>query len=156
MTRIATKPIAAVFTAVCLCAAGCGAAKSDGALVQGTWMTIAGSDNGKSFPPPEEKQGKVVVTGDEFAMYEEPTILRQKWTFHLDPTKSPKQIDFGLGDKQAPGIYELDGDHWKVAMIMPGKPRPTEFKGADFTLVLEMKRGEPAAAASGAKSTTNP
>jgi uncharacterized protein (TIGR03067 family) len=64
-------------------------------------------------------------------MYEEPASPRQTWTFHLGPAKSPKQIVFDLGDKQAPAIYELDGDHWKVAMIVPGKPRPTDFRGAD-------------------------
>lgn len=148
MTRFATKPIVAILMAICICTAGCGTAKTDKDQVQGTWMTVAGSDNGKAFPPSDERQGKVVVAGDQFAMYEDATSPPQTWSFHLDPTKSPKQIDFDLGDKQAPGIYELDGDHWKVAMIMPGKPRPTDFKGADFTLVLEMKRGEPAAGAS--------
>lgn len=132
--------LAMLCAAFCLCAAGCGATKSDADLVQGTWTVVAGSDNGKSFPAVEEKQGKVVVNGDQFTMYDPDEPQPKTWTLRLDPATSPKQIDFTMGDKQAPGIYQLDGDHWKLAMILPGHQRPADFKPAESTLILDMQR----------------
>jgi uncharacterized protein (TIGR03067 family) len=112
-------------------------------------MVVAGSDNAKSFPAVDERQSKVIVAGDQFAMYEamagQPQTWKWTWNFRLDPTKSPKQIEFTINDKQAAGIYQFEGDHWKVAVIVPGHSRPADFKPADNTLVLDMKRGEPAA-----------
>ena len=152
------KHIAKIALAFCLCVTGCGesksgpalkqaAAKSDLDQIQGAWKIMAVSDNGKSAPAEIAQQGKIVVAGEEFAMYEDATSSPQKWNFHLDPTKNPKQIDFTVRGKPALGIYELDGDHWKVAMIKPDAPRPADFSPADRTMVLDLRRGDPAAPA---------
>ena len=112
-------------------------------------MVEAGSDNAKSFPALEERQSQVVVAGDQFAMYEttkgQPQIWKWTWSFRLDPAESPKRIEFTINDKPAQGIYQFESDHWKVAAIVSGPSRPTDFKPAEGTLVLDMKRGEPAA-----------
>jgi uncharacterized protein (TIGR03067 family) len=156
--RLAVKRYAAIVLAFCLCGIGCGgskagpelkqaAAKSDLDQIQGAWKIMADSDNGKSTPAEIAQQGKIVVAGEEFAMYENATSSPQKWRFHLDPTKNPKQIDFTVRGKPALGIYELDGDHWKVAMIQPDSPRPTDFNPANRTMVLDLRRGEPSTSA---------
>lgn len=152
------KLLSTIALAFCLCGIGCGgskagpelqpalkqaAAKSDLDQIQGAWKVMSDSDNGKSTPAEIAHQGKIVVAGEEFAMYENATSSPQKWRFHLDPTKNPKQIDFTDRGKPALGIYELDGDHWKVAMIKPGALRPTDFSPADRTMVLDLRRGEP-------------
>ena len=157
LERNIVKHLLTIALASCLCGVGCGgskagpelkqaAAKSDLDQIQGAWKTMAVSDNGKSTPAEIAQQGKIVVAGEEFAMYEDATTSPQKWRFHLDPTKNPKQIDFTVRGKPALGIYELDGDHWKVAMIKPSAPRPADFSPADRTMVLDLRRGEPAAA----------
>src|SRR5262249_44252161 len=63
------------------------------------------------------------------------TVLEKgvEGVYHLDPTKSPKQIDFTtLGEfrKTGLGIYSLEGDTLKLCLsIDPEKvdQRPTEF-----------------------------
>jgi RNA polymerase sigma factor (sigma-70 family) len=72
-------------------------------------------------------------------------------TFQIDPTKTPKHIDFSLDDKvrrmfavagnTVTGIYKLDGDTLEVCVAgEPNGPRPKEFKAgpdvkqARFTL----------------------
>jgi len=49
-------------------------------------------------------------------------------TIRLDATKHPTQMDTISTKKEVMlGIYELDGDHYKVCFAPTGKPRPSEF-----------------------------
>ena len=57
----------------------------------------------------------------------------EKYTFKLNSSKNPKQIEFGEAkDSFVPGIYELDGDTLKVCgkgkADMKPEERPKEFK----------------------------
>src|SRR5205823_12704263 len=71
--------------------------------------------------------------------------------YHLDPSKSPKQIDFTiLGEvkKTGLGIYQLDGDTLKLCLsIDPAKvdQRPKEFaaKAGEKRVVLTLRRLTP-------------
>lgn len=55
-------------------------------------------------------------------------------TFTLEPTTSPKQIDFMIADDPEKrvwkGIYETDGNNLSICLgLSPEVPRPTEFTG---------------------------
>lgn len=63
-------------------------------------------------------------------------------TFTIDATAKPKNLEFIPGQdidkgKTCHGIYELDGDTYKVCFAPPGKERPKEFAakpGSGYTL----------------------
>jgi len=64
-------------------------------------------------------------------------------TVKLDPTKKPKAIDitFTAGERKGQmvlGIYEIEGDTFRVCVARPGDERPAEFSakaGSGRTLV---------------------
>ena len=69
--------------------------------------------------------------GDKFTVSEE-NNASFSGTFKVDPTKKPKTIDVTFTDgpekgKIALGIYELEGDTYKVITDPAGKSRPAEF-----------------------------
>ena len=124
------------------------AAKKDLALLQGEWSMVSGSADGQSMPEDMRRQMKRVCHGDETTT----TMAGQvylKATFSLDPSKTPKAIDYEMtggftrGKKQL-GIYEIEGDTFKACFSKPGAERPTDFKpGAGRTLSV-WKRDKPA------------
>jgi uncharacterized protein (TIGR03067 family) len=68
---------------------------------------------------------RLVMKGDE-------TVSES--TFTLDPKAKPKGITVKVGSgplkgKELPGIYELDGDDFKICLNVEGTERPKEFKG---------------------------
>ena len=64
-------------------------------------------------------------------------------TVQLDPTKKPKAIDvtFIEGERKGQvvlGIYEIEGDAFRVCVARPGDERPAEFSakaGSGPTLI---------------------
>ena len=62
-------------------------------------------------------------------------------TFKLDSSKKPKTIDLEIQSgndkgKKQPGIYELEGDTFKVCLAFPGESdRPKEVAKADTKTV---------------------
>jgi uncharacterized protein (TIGR03067 family) len=110
-----------------------GEGKKDKAALQGTWSATV---KDKKFVL-ELKGDKFTATIDENEVY--------KGTFKIDPSQSPKHIDFTIkeGDKwvnqTSLGLYELKGDKLKWCANEPGKDqRPTEFadKMGDERLLL--------------------
>src|SRR5262249_41440016 len=133
-------------------------AGSDHDLILGIWRGVAAEVGGEQLPQgiidtvqPTltfsadkviiKPQGKIPKPFLEMAVSKgtlpkEAASVIEKGTegiYHLDPSKSPKQIDFSmLGDikKTGLGIYQLDGDTLKVSLsIDPTNvdQRPTEF-----------------------------
>jgi uncharacterized protein (TIGR03067 family) len=73
---------------------------------------------------------RLVLKGPQFTYQEAGTTY--KGTYKVDVSKKPKQIDmtFTEGpekDKTMVGIYELEGDTYRVCVNPTGKGRPTEF-----------------------------
>jgi uncharacterized protein (TIGR03067 family) len=102
--------------------------------LQGTWSLSAGEADGKALPEKQLKDGKLEIKGDDYTVAL-PDTGAVKGTQKLDPTKKPKTID--IMDASGPnegktclGIYELEGDEFRVAFAPPGKPRPTKFATA--------------------------
>ena len=98
---------------------------------QGTWSLSAGEADGKALTKKQLKDGKLEIEGDDYTV----TLADQetlKGTQKLDPTKEPKTIE--ITDTSGPnkgktclGIYELEGDKFRVVFAAAGKPRPTKF-----------------------------
>jgi uncharacterized protein (TIGR03067 family) len=71
-------------------------------------------------------------------------------TFKLDLSKKPKEIDVVFTEgpekgKTSLGIYELEGDVYKVCIGLTGKKRPTEFisKPGSGHVLEVLKRQKP-------------
>jgi len=104
--------------------------KSDAELLEGQWEVVM-QDRGDGPKAPTGdvakylwvfKEGKLHVgkAGDEGP----PRVLK------LDPTASPKELDFGWGEAAMnPAIYKIDEDTLTICHGWHGQKRPTEFKG---------------------------
>ena len=107
------------------------AAKKDQGLLQGEWSMVSGSADGQSMPEPMLKQMKRVCKGDETTTtMGERVFMKAKFT--LDPSKTPKAIDYQMTDGPTKGqtqlgIYEVEGDTFKACFAKPGAERPTDF-----------------------------
>src|SRR5262245_58062011 len=95
--------------------------------LQGTWVVIDyETPNGKMNPQGIKNHSKLVINGDKFGW------STPSGQFKLDPTKTPKTIDYWFGSNYDPksawhGIYELNGDTFRDCIASPGQPRPTDF-----------------------------
>ena len=124
------------------------AVKQDQARLQGEWTMVAGERDGQAFPVDFMKDSRRVAKGDETTvMLQGQLFLRAKFT--LDPSRSPKTIDYSVtggpyAGKTQLGIYELDGDKVKFCFSTPGKERPTDFttKLNDGRTLSKWKRRE--------------
>lgn len=104
--------------------------KGDLDKLQGTWIIVTLEMNGAEMPAGAHGGSKIVVKGDKFT-----TIsmgAEYSGTITLDSAKRPRAFDlkFTTGPEKGNtslGIYELDGDSWKICLTVTGKTRPTEF-----------------------------
>jgi uncharacterized protein (TIGR03067 family) len=94
--------------------------------LQGTWRVASLEIDGAAMPA----GGSITVAGDRFttaAMGAE-----YSGTVEIDPGKRPKRFDlvFTSGPhagNRSLGIYQLDGDQWRICLGFAGSPRPTSF-----------------------------
>jgi uncharacterized protein (TIGR03067 family) len=95
--------------------------------LQGTWTIVALEIDGVEMP---SGGSKIVVEGDRF------TTVSMGATYNGDialyPSKKPKAFDlnFTAGPEKGNtsfGIYELNGDQWKICLTVTGKSRPQAF-----------------------------
>jgi uncharacterized protein (TIGR03067 family) len=107
------------------------AAKKDVEQLQGEWVMESHEINGHKLDEDRAKEYRRTVKDNRFEVkLGDKTVI--EGTFALDPAKKPKTIDITLengeqkGEKML-GIYELDGDTYKVCIGAPGIDRPTEF-----------------------------
>jgi uncharacterized protein (TIGR03067 family) len=162
------------------------AAKSDKEAILGAWRGVAVELGGEAMPREFIDMVKPTLTfsSDKVIVKPQGTIPKQfleaaiakgmlppaaarilengeEGVYHLDPAKSPKQIDFTiLGEMRRTGlgIYSLDGDTLKVCMSLdPAKvdQRPKEFaaKPGEMRAIITLKRITDADPTSSPKST---
>jgi uncharacterized protein (TIGR03067 family) len=114
---------------------------------KGTWRLSYREVDGKKSS--EEWIKDVIGTGDgsgAFSVRRGDKMIAEA-TVQLDPTKKPKTIDvnFTKGEhkgKTVLGIYEFEGDTFRVCVARPGDERPTEFSakaGSGRTLVVHRR-----------------
>lgn len=119
------------------------AAKKDLEKMQGDWVVVSMIRDGDKVPDDEAQVVFRTVKGDQY------TIFRFDkpyggGTLTLDATKKPRAIDAlpaSASGKSKPllGIYEFDGDNFKVCFAPPGADRPTDFsckKDSGHTLTV--------------------
>jgi uncharacterized protein (TIGR03067 family) len=107
------------------------AARRDLSRLQSEWSMASGSRDGQKLPDNMLRNSKRVCRGDETTVMVGGQLL-MKAKFTLDPSKSPKTIDYRItggptAGKAQLGIYELDEETVKFCFSSPGQARPTDF-----------------------------
>jgi uncharacterized protein (TIGR03067 family) len=105
------------------------ATKKDKAALQGTWKVTSSVSKGVKAPPEEIF---LIFRGDAILIREDGKTA-ENFSFALDPSKKPKEIDLTLkvGAQKGRvdrGIYQIDGGTLRIC-IQSNKdaPRPGEF-----------------------------
>jgi uncharacterized protein (TIGR03067 family) len=107
------------------------AAQKDLAAIQGEWALVSGVADGFALPDQMVHGSTRVCKGDQVtATVGGQVVLKAKVT--LDPTKTPKTIDYDATDGPTKGqmhlgIYTLEGDTFRSCFGAPGAERPTDF-----------------------------
>ena len=102
--------------------------------LQGTWKQIAYERDGVTEPLDEQGwKPRVTFTGSSFVVTLADSSIPIKGTYRVDPTRSPKTIDWTdtIGEdagKTLLAIYSLEGDRFVFCAAYPGLERPTEFR----------------------------
>jgi uncharacterized protein (TIGR03067 family) len=137
-------------------------AKKEYVRFEGTWRYTFLEVEGKRLPEDASKGIRLILAGQNFTLKQGPTDL--KGTYKVDLTKKPKQIDVTFADgpdkgKTVQGIYELDGDTYRVCMGLPGKSRPTAFEskpGSGHVLEVLKREKSPAKEKTAKKEPAKP
>ena len=97
--------------------------------LQGSWKLVSAMRDGQALPKDKVKKTTIVIKDDTFLFPDSAEYATSKeGTIKLDATAKPKQMDATSTEKEVMlGIYELDGDRYKVCFAPTGKPRPSEF-----------------------------
>jgi len=98
--------------------------------LQGTWEFTSLEIEGQALPEQVFLGSKIIIDGDRFRT--ESMGAEYTGTYTVDTTTTPKRLDMifvGGPEKgnRSLGIYEIDGDSWKICLTIRGNQRPTEF-----------------------------
>jgi uncharacterized protein (TIGR03067 family) len=116
---------------------------------QGTWKQVAYERDGITEPLDAEQgwQPRTTFVGNTFVVEIADGSTPIKGTFSIDPTKTPKAIDytdtFGADDgKTFPAIYFFEGDRLVFCAADSEHERPSAFKTkpGEVLRVLERER----------------
>lgn len=117
---------------------------TDQDLIQGTWKLESVESQGQVSVEPY-KDWTFNIKDDKLTI-KIGNRVHNEYTVKIDPDKKPKTIDLirkvGEQTLTETGIYELDGDTWKVCNDDSGATRPTEYstkEGTRLELIM-MKR----------------
>ncbi len=97
--------------------------------LQGTWKLVSAMQDGKALPEEKVKKTTIVFKDDTFRFPGSAEYATSRaGTIKVDATRTPKQMDAISTEKEVmSGIYELNGDDYKVCFAPVGKPRPDEL-----------------------------
>lgn len=104
---------------------------SDLEPLQGGWTMVLVFRNGEEVPPDQARSGELIIEDSDYrARLGEQTAHA---TIKVDPSKSPKEIDFTYTDgtqkgKTVKGIFKIFGDDLTICRGLTDQdPRPTDF-----------------------------
>ena len=115
--------------------------KKDLERMQGDWAAVSMIHDGHKLPDDDAQSLFRTMKAEQYTVFLFKKVIG-KGTFKIDALKRPKLIDFLPADtktKPMLGIYDFDGDAWKVCYSLPGKERPNEFtakEGSGHTLAV--------------------
>lgn len=120
----------------------------DVAQLQGTWTYSKLEVDGKAIPGELLGRSRLEIQGVHFMQTD--GSITYRGTFKLDASQSPKTIDLTFTEgpekgNNAHGIYEIQGDEWRLCLPLGKQPRPTEFAtkpGSGYAL-QSLKRKPP-------------
>src|SRR5438552_18023971 len=106
--------IGCALAAVLLVMSGDEAIRKDKAALQGTWKVFASEQDGAKVPAADIKDLHLIFKADVIRV-REGGKEETKFTFLIDPTKKPKEIDLTIQFGPNKGkidraIYQIDGD----------------------------------------------
>jgi RNA polymerase sigma factor (sigma-70 family) len=105
---------------------------TDHEAIRGTWRVVDGEVEGRVMGDDLlASQTRWVISDKEIALQDR-TGDRGKWTYQLDPGKSPRAIDLKIAGGPGtgtvlPALYHLAGDRLKVCICGTDHVRPTEL-----------------------------
>src|SRR5262249_34011226 len=126
------------------------AVKKELKKLDGTWKVTGGKENGKALQEDFVKALELIIKDGTYSFRANDVELEQG-KLKPDLSKKPKQLDIEITagndkDKTQVGIYELDGDTFKLCVARPGeKERPKEFDAKEDSnhTLFELKREKP-------------
>jgi len=109
--------------------------------LQGAWTIVSLEIDGQATP---STGARIIINGNNFRT--EGMGGNYSGKVLVDPSRTPKSIDlqFMQGPEKGNnnfGIYELDGDSWKLCLDMTGKRRPAKFASGPNVALEMLKRG---------------
>lgn len=122
---------------------------SDLDRLQGSWEIVSLVEKGEPAKKAELETLVVVIDKDTFTTLEKGEAV-VKYRIKLDPTKTPRAIDFthltgDAKDKTEPGIYVFEKDVLKLVLDEDKKGRPTVFEGketASYSVMVLKKKAK--------------
>jgi uncharacterized protein (TIGR03067 family) len=101
------------------------------AQLEGEFTMVSGTASGFAISPEIVKTGKRVCSAGETTITLGGQLLF-KARIRIDPTKTPKTIDYDMTEgptkgKTHLGIYEIEGDMVRFCFAAPGLDRPNDF-----------------------------
>jgi|SRR5271154_1906148 len=105
-------------------------------LLQGSWTITTLEIEGQKLPTSMLANCRIVVTGDRFVSTGMSAVY--EGTIELDASANPPHLNmnFDAGPEKGNtnlGIYELDGDNWKLCLATRGAVRPSAFAATPGT-----------------------
>ncbi|HTQ60879.1 MAG TPA: TIGR03067 domain-containing protein [Candidatus Solibacter sp.] len=116
--------------------------KTDLELLQGQWKIFSLELDGSSIPEAHLAGASISIQGDKFISFGMGSEYRG--TIELDSASVPKVLNmkFTAGPEKGNvnlGIYELDGDSWRLCLATRGSTRPHQFAAPPGTgIALEV------------------
>jgi uncharacterized protein (TIGR03067 family) len=123
------------------------ASKKELDKLQGAWTIVSDERDGK--PVAADQGARVTMSGDRFSTEKGDKVLR-RGTLKLDPAKTPKTVDVTYTEGEFKGrtllgVYNLEGDTWKICYGLPGEERPRMVpdKAGKGQVLLTLQRAKP-------------
>jgi uncharacterized protein (TIGR03067 family) len=120
-------------------------------LLEGSWTVTALEVDGQAMPAAMLADARITIKGSRFTS----TGMGGAYegTLELDTSASPPRLDmkFDAGPEKGNtnlGIYQLEGDTWKLCLATRGTVRPASFAstpGSGFAVETLVREGAPAA-----------